>query len=126
MPFAASRDTPDNAATRFHEPDHPEVMIQSNIRQDGKPVGLGDAGQGWHTDMSHSEMIALTAILHAPHSDIRRLKSMSAADLSEPLERFRKERLLLEQFLDVIGSQMFQQLRSLGSHRDQHTSTIGW
>jgi len=54
-----------NVANMFHEPDHPEVMILSNIKKDGKPTGLGDAGQGWHTDMSYSETIALTTILHA-------------------------------------------------------------
>jgi taurine dioxygenase len=54
-----------NVANMFHEPNHPEVMILSNIKKDGKPTGLGDAGQGWHTDMSYSETIALTTILHA-------------------------------------------------------------
>ncbi len=54
-----------NVANMFHEPEHPEVMILSNIEKDGKQIGLGDAGQGWHTDMSYSETIALTTILHA-------------------------------------------------------------
>jgi taurine dioxygenase len=54
-----------NVANMFHEPDHPEVMILSNIRREGKPIGLGDAGQGWHTDMSYSHDIALANILHA-------------------------------------------------------------
>jgi taurine dioxygenase len=31
----------------------------------GKPVGLNDAGQGWHTDMSYSNEIALANMLHA-------------------------------------------------------------
>jgi taurine dioxygenase len=54
-----------NVANQFHEPDFPEVMVLSNIRRDGKPIGLGDAGQGWHTDMSYSRDIALANILHA-------------------------------------------------------------
>jgi taurine dioxygenase len=54
-----------NVANQFHEPDHPEVMILSNIRKDGKPTGLADAGQGWHTDLSYSRDIALASILHA-------------------------------------------------------------
>jgi taurine dioxygenase len=54
-----------NVANMFHEPNHPEVMILSNMKKDGKPIGLGDAGQGWHTDMSYSELIALSTILHA-------------------------------------------------------------
>ena len=43
-----------NVANQFHEPGFPEVMVLSNMTGDGKPVGLGDAGQGWHTDMSYS------------------------------------------------------------------------
>jgi taurine dioxygenase len=54
-----------NVANRFHEPGHPEMMILSNVKQDGKPIGAGDAGQGWHTDMSYSHDIALANILHA-------------------------------------------------------------
>ena len=60
-----------NVAGSFHEPAHPEVMILSNIVKDGKQIGLGDAGQGWHTDMSYSETIALTTILHAQKVPVR-------------------------------------------------------
>ncbi len=42
----------------------PEVMILSNMVQDGKPLGIGDAGQSWHTDMSYSNMIAFANVLH--------------------------------------------------------------
>jgi taurine dioxygenase len=54
-----------NVANQFHEPDFPEVMVLSNMTKDGKPVGLGDAGQGWHTDMSYSRDIALANVLYA-------------------------------------------------------------
>jgi taurine dioxygenase len=54
-----------NVANSFYAPGHPEVMILSNMKQDGKPVGLNDAGQGWHTDMSYSREIALANVLHA-------------------------------------------------------------
>jgi len=54
-----------NVANQFHEPGFPEVMVLSNKTADGKPVGLGDAGQGWHTDMSYSEEIALANVLYA-------------------------------------------------------------
>ncbi len=49
----------------FQVPDHPEVMILSNIVEDGKPIGLADAGQDWHTDMSFSRTIAFVNVLHA-------------------------------------------------------------
>ena len=54
-----------NVANQFHEPDFPEVMVLSNITADGKPIGLGDAGQGWHTDMSYSKEVALANVLYA-------------------------------------------------------------
>ncbi len=54
-----------NVANQFHEPGLPEVMLLSNMVVDGKPIGLSDAGQGWHTDMSYSKDIALANILHA-------------------------------------------------------------
>jgi len=54
-----------NVADQFHEPGFPEVMVLSNMTADGKPVGLGDAGQGWHTDMSYSKEIALANVLYA-------------------------------------------------------------
>jgi taurine dioxygenase len=49
----------------FQVPDHPEVMILSNIVAGGKPIGLADAGQDWHTDMSFSRTIAFVNVLHA-------------------------------------------------------------
>jgi len=54
-----------NVANQFHEPGFPEVMVLSNMVSDGKPTGLGDAGQGWHTDMSYSREIALANVLYA-------------------------------------------------------------
>ena len=60
-----------NVANLFHEPDHPEVMVLSNIKQDGKAIGLGDAGQGWHTDMSYSKDIALANVLYAIKVPVR-------------------------------------------------------
>jgi taurine dioxygenase len=66
-----------NVANLFHEPDFPEVMILSNqLRPDGKPVGLNDAGQGWHTDMSYSRDIALANVLHALAVPMRNGKSI--------------------------------------------------
>jgi taurine dioxygenase len=54
-----------NVANQFHEPGHPEVMVLSNVTRQGKPIGLADAGQGWHTDLSYSREVALANILYA-------------------------------------------------------------
>jgi taurine dioxygenase len=53
-----------NVANTYQEPGHPEVMILSNIKKDGKPIGLSDAGQDWHTDMSYSAEIAFANVLY--------------------------------------------------------------
>ena len=53
-----------NVANTFQEPGHPEVMILSNMVVDGMPIGLSDAGQDWHTDMSYSQEIAFANVLH--------------------------------------------------------------
>ncbi len=54
-----------NVANSFQEPGVPEVMILSNIVRDGKAIGLLDAGQDWHTDMSYSRTIAFANVLYA-------------------------------------------------------------
>ena len=53
-----------NVANSFQEPGIPEIMILSNMVEDGKPIGLADAGQDWHTDMSYSRTIAFANVLY--------------------------------------------------------------
>jgi len=60
-----------NVAGAYQEPGIPEVMILSNIVEDGKPIGIADAGQDWHTDMSYSEMIAFLNVLHGIRIPVR-------------------------------------------------------
>ena len=43
----------------------PEVLVVSNIVENGKPVGLGDAGHFWHSDLSYKEKPSLGSMLHA-------------------------------------------------------------
>ncbi len=69
----------------FQVPGHPEVMILSNIVADGRPIGLADAGQDWHTDMSFSRTIAFVNVLHAvqvPRRDGRALGDTLFADMA--------------------------------------------
>ena len=44
---------------------HPEILIVSNVVEDGKPIGLGDAGKYWHSDLSYKELPSLGSLLHA-------------------------------------------------------------
>ena len=49
----------------FQLPGHPEVLRISNIVENGKPIGLGDAGHFWHSDLSYKEKPSLGSMLHA-------------------------------------------------------------
>jgi taurine dioxygenase len=44
---------------------HPEILVISNIKQGGKPIGLGDAGAYWHSDLSYMAKPSLGSMLLA-------------------------------------------------------------
>ncbi|HEX2012565.1 MAG TPA: TauD/TfdA family dioxygenase [Roseateles sp.] len=51
---------------QFQLEGHPEILRISNIRDaEGQPIGLGDAGHYWHSDLSYKERPSLGSILHA-------------------------------------------------------------
>lgn len=50
---------------QFQLPGHPEILIISNIKENGQPIGLGDAGHFWHSDLSYVEVPSLGSMLHA-------------------------------------------------------------
>jgi taurine dioxygenase len=45
--------------------DYPEILVISNVVENGKPVGIADAGQQWHTDLSYVEIPSRCSILYA-------------------------------------------------------------
>ena len=44
---------------------HPEILLVSNKTEEGRYVGLPDAGRFWHTDQSYEEKPALGSLLFA-------------------------------------------------------------
>jgi len=50
---------------QFQLPGYPEVLVVSNIVENGQPIGLGDAGHYWHSDLSYKERPSLGSLLHA-------------------------------------------------------------
>ena len=65
-----------NVANAHQDSGLPEMMILSNMTQNGKPLGLSDAGQDWHTDMSYSRLIAVTNVLYGIEIPMRNGRSL--------------------------------------------------
>lgn len=50
---------------QYNDPQVPEVLVLSNIFEDGKPIGMQDAGQYWHTDLSYTAEPSRCSLLYA-------------------------------------------------------------
>ena len=50
---------------QFQLKGHPEILVVSNIKENGQPIGLGDAGHYWHSDLSYKDKPSLGSMLHA-------------------------------------------------------------
>jgi len=53
-------------------PQQPEIIVLSNVIENGKPIGITDAGNFWHTDRSYVKKPAWLSSLYAlevPHAD---------------------------------------------------------
>lgn len=84
---------------KFHDPVVPEVGILSNIVEDGQPIGIADAGQDWHTDMSYRDTMGFVNVLNAhkvPRRDGRVLGNTVFANMHaayDALDEGLKQRL---------------------------------
>ena len=56
---------------RFRHASVHEVGILSNVIENGEPIGLADAGQDWHTDMSYRDNIGFVNTLYAVKVPVR-------------------------------------------------------
>ena len=50
---------------QFHHPEHADILILSNVRKNGEPVGLADAGTYFHTDYSYLDVPARATLLYS-------------------------------------------------------------
>lgn len=70
-------------ASAYGDPEYPDVSVLSNIVRDGKAIGVPDAGQVWHTDMTYNSVVGYVNVLHAlevPTRDGRPLGGTEFAD----------------------------------------------
>ncbi len=61
---------------QFLHPRHPEILLISNIVEDGRNIGLVDAGRYWHSDLCYKPVPSLGSALHAievPRDDSGRI-----------------------------------------------------
>ena len=58
----------------------PEVSTLSNIVRDGKPIGIPDAGQSWHTDMTYNAVVGYANVLVAYEVPMRDGKPLGATE----------------------------------------------
>ena len=50
---------------QFHHPEYADILILSNVIENGKPLGLADGGTYWHTDYSYLEIPARATLLYS-------------------------------------------------------------
>lgn len=48
-----------------NHPEHPEIMVVSNVKRNGIPIGLRQAGWGWHSDGEDKKLPNMASLLHA-------------------------------------------------------------
>ena len=51
--------------THYAHPQYPEIMLVSNIQENGRNIGHADAGRVWHTDMSYTARPPRVTMLYA-------------------------------------------------------------
>jgi alpha-ketoglutarate-dependent taurine dioxygenase len=50
---------------RWSVPGSPEIVVVSNITEDGRPIGVRRAGENWHSDMCYAARPPRGTMLHA-------------------------------------------------------------
>ena len=50
---------------QYLHPAHPEILVVSNIMEDGRQIGIADAGRYWHSDLSYAAEPSRGSVLYA-------------------------------------------------------------
>jgi len=56
---------------QYLRPQHPEILVVSNVVENGVNIGLVDAGRYWHSDFSYQSLPTRGALLHAREVPVR-------------------------------------------------------
>jgi len=67
---------------KYHHPTVPEVGYLSNVMENGEPIGLADAGQDWHTDMTYNATVGFVNVLYAVKVPRRNGRALGATQFA--------------------------------------------
>jgi taurine dioxygenase len=70
------------AAAGRTEPGMPEVSVLSNVVVNGRPIGIPDAGQDWHTDMTYNRVVGFVNVLVAKQVPVREGTALGATEFA--------------------------------------------
>ena len=65
------------------EPGFPEVSILSNVVENGRPIGIPDAGQDWHTDMTYNRVMGYVNVLVAKKVPMREGRPLGGTEFTD-------------------------------------------
>ena len=62
--------------------DVPEVGVLSNVKEGGEYIGLPDAGQDWHTDMSYRDVVGFVNVLYGVKVPVRNGRALGGTEFA--------------------------------------------
>jgi len=65
---------------QFTHPQHPEILVLSNVVENGTPLGLADAGQRWHSDAGYRARPDRASVLYAKEVPVPHANGETAGD----------------------------------------------
>src|SRR5262249_44013929 len=109
----------------------PEILVVSNIVENGKPIGNQDAGQHWHTDLSYLALPSRCTILYALEVPVQNGKALGDTMFSSTYaaydalsESMKKKLIGLKSIHSYVGqyNRRAEKIRANGGLRDNLTA----
>lgn len=72
----------------YAHPEHPEIFLVSNIRDNGKDIGHSDAGSVWHSDMSFTANPPRATVMYAVEVPFRDGKALGNTRFASAAEAY--------------------------------------
>ena len=69
---------------RWSVPGSPEIVVVSNVTEDGRPIGVRRAGENWHSDMCYAARPPLAQLYTCQRDGFRDQGTRADPDLAHP------------------------------------------